>query len=88
MIFFEVFFFKNHQKSLISNFYRNFQFYFVHFPEFLGLENGLYWSYTGFPNIFDTFPHFLGLFPVLRKVLNYQFVDRFPLFLGQKQTPK
>ena len=56
---------------------------FYPFPRFLGwilVYTGL--SFEGFLNIFDAFPHFLGPFPVFRKSLNSQFVDRFPFFGG------
>ena len=65
-------FFKNYRKSLKFNFQRK-------FPFFLSVSS-IFWSDSslsgfyiveGFPNIFNPFPHFLGLFPFFKK--SYKF---------------
>ena len=78
-----LFFFEKIIGNPSNLFFRGISRFFYPFPRFLGwilVYTGL--SFEGFLNIFDAFPHFLGPFPVFRKSLNSQFVDRFPFFGG------
>ena len=49
--------------------------------EYFGSVSAIF-TFDSFPVFWVRFLFFLGQFPVFRKVLNSQFVDRFPLFLG------
>ena len=64
-------------------FLREFPLYSIGFFSFRS-NSGFYGSniFEGFLKIFDQFPHIFGSFPVSGKVKNFQFDDRFPVFLS------